>query len=501
MINFMYKRKIKIIIFKEYFKEIKLENSIKKNSVIMLLKNFAFMVFPLITFPYLSRVFGPSGMGKINFASSFANYFAMFATLGLPMYGSREIAKVRDDKDKLSKVYKELLVISVISSITVFSIFYITIYTFPKSKEQLLFFSLYGLGFITNALCVEWFFVGIEKFIYVSIRAIIMQIIFIIMTFIFVKSEKDFILIPLFLLINGVIQICLNINYSRKYISYSIKYQLDLSTHIKPILVIFLGTIASAIFINLDIVMLGIMKSDWNVGIYNASVRIVSIAIGIMTSISSIFYSRLSNYYAKGKKEDSSIVLENWIKFISILIFPMIVGLLITAKDIVLILAGEQYREAIVTSYIMIPVLFFSVINNYYGVQLYSNGKEKQATIIIILSLILSISLNLVMIPKFSENGAAISKVTIGFFGFILHIYFIKKNKLTICFVKIKYFLFSLLMGIALYVIRRITNYSLIGEFLITVTSGCLIYGLILILNRDISLKNIVKSKIGVENA
>jgi len=84
----MYKRKIKIIIFKEYFKEIKLENSIKKNSVIMLLKNFAFMVFPLITFPYLSRVFGPSGMGKINFASSFANYFAMFATLGLPMYVS-----------------------------------------------------------------------------------------------------------------------------------------------------------------------------------------------------------------------------------------------------------------------------------------------------------------------------------------------------------------------------------------------------------------------------
>ncbi len=85
-----------------------MSESIKKNSIMVLIRNMAFMVFPLITFPYLSRILGPEGMGKINFASSFSNYFAMVASLGIPMYGAREIARVRDNKEEVNKAFNEI---------------------------------------------------------------------------------------------------------------------------------------------------------------------------------------------------------------------------------------------------------------------------------------------------------------------------------------------------------------------------------------------------------
>ena len=68
-------------------------------------------IFPLITFPYVSRVLGASGTGKVSFAISVVSYFTMVAALGVPTYGIRAAAKVRDDQEKLNRTTQEILII------------------------------------------------------------------------------------------------------------------------------------------------------------------------------------------------------------------------------------------------------------------------------------------------------------------------------------------------------------------------------------------------------
>ncbi len=469
-----------------------MSESIKKNSIMVLIRNMAFMVFPLITFPYLSRILGPEGMGKINFASSFSNYFAMVASLGIPMYGAREIARVRDNKEELNKAFNEIFILNVTTTILVFIIYVAVLLVLNKTKSNILFFIIYGVSFLISVFCVEWLFTGLEKFSYISIRAILLQILFIILTFIFIKSEKDVMLVPLFLLVNGIIQVFLNVKYSRKYIVLFKTDKVELKKHVKPIMTIFAGTIATAVYMSMDIIMLGLMKSDWNVGVYNASIRIHGIVLGILTSLSGIFYSRLSNYYKTNKEEEAMKILNSWGKWISIIIFPVIAGLYITADQFIPILAGEKYTSAIITSQLMLPMLFFSIVTNYLGVQLYSKGKEKHATIIIIITVLIGVLLNFLLIPKYAQNGAAISKVFMGLFGYIAHLYIVKKNKFTLYRFEIKYSLMSLFMLVCLYFLKANLKYNIFINFLIMISSGSLIYGFLLVINKDIDFKKII---------
>lgn len=476
----------------EFYKDGEMAESIKKNSIMVIVRNMAFMVFPLITFPYLSRILGPEGMGKINFASSFSNYFAMVASLGIPMYGAREIARVREDNKGLNKVFSEIFIFNVLTTIIVFVIYIFVILMLNKTKENILFFIVYGVSFLINVLCVEWLFTGLEKFSYISIRAILCQILFIILTFLFVKSKKDVMLIPLFLLINVIIQVFFNLNYSRKYIKFVTAGKVELKKHMKPVMTMFAGTIATAVYMSMDIVMLGLMKSDWNVGVYSASIRINGIVLGILTSLSGIFYSRLSNYYKNNKEKEAVQILNNWGKCISIIIFPVIAGLYITADEFIPILAGKEYGSAVITSRLMLPMLFFSVVTNYIGVQLYSKNKEKQATIIIIVTVLIGLLLNFLLIPKYAQNGAAISKVIMGLFGYIAHLYVVKKNKFTLYKMDIRYPLMSLFMLLCLYFLKMSFNCNIIIEFIVMVVSGILIYGTLLIINGDIDLKKLI---------
>lgn len=469
-----------------------MSESIKKNSIMVLIRNMAFMVFPLITFPYLSRILGPEGMGKINFASSFSNYFAMVASLGIPMYGAREIARVRDNKEELNKAFNEIFTLNIVIAVLAFIIYVVVLLVLNKTKANVLFFTIYGVSFLINVFCVEWLFTGLEKFSYISIRSILFQILFIILTFIFIKSEKDVMLVPLFLLINGIIQFFLNINYGCRYIKFSVIGKFELKKHIKPIMTIFAGTVASAVYMSMDIVMLGLMKSDWSVGVYNASIRINGIVLGILTSLSGIFYSRLSNYYKTNREEEAIKILNNWGKCISIIIFPVITGLYITADQFIPILAGEKYTSAIITSQLMLPMLYFSIVANYIGVQLYSKGKEKQATTIIITTVIIGVILNFLLIPKYSENGAAISKVFMGLFGYVANIYVVKKNNFTPYKFEIKYLLMSILMLMCLYSLKMNLKFNDYIKFLTLVSSGVLIYGILLVINKDIDLKKLI---------
>ena len=128
-------------------------------------------IFPLITFPYASRVLLPSGTGKVAFANSVITYFTMFAQLGIPTYGIRACAKSRDDKIQLSKIVHELLCINIITCFCMYIAFIVMLFTVPRLNQDLSLFLIMGISIGLNAIGVEWLYKALEQYSYITIRS------------------------------------------------------------------------------------------------------------------------------------------------------------------------------------------------------------------------------------------------------------------------------------------------------------------------------------------
>lgn len=168
-------------------------NSLKKNGVFNAIKTLMSVLFPLITFPYASRILGPSGIGKVNFASSIVSYFLMLAMLGISNYGIREAGRYRNDKEKLSKFVKEILSINLISSVIAYTFLFASIYLVPAFFEYRKLIIISSASILFTVVGVEWLFYAMEDLVSVSIRSFIFQILSLVLLFVFVRTSEDYI--------------------------------------------------------------------------------------------------------------------------------------------------------------------------------------------------------------------------------------------------------------------------------------------------------------------
>ena len=281
-------------------KEVK-THSVKYNFVMNTILKMSSFLFPLITFPYVSRVLGLELNGKIAFASSYVSYFTMVAQLGIPTYGIRACAKIRDNKEKLSKTVQELLIIN--SCMVVFSYLalILTMFTIPKVIENRSLVMLSSVSVILTCIGMDWFYQATEQYDYITARNIIFKFISIGLMFAFVREPKDYIIYAGINVLGTVGSNILNFIRIRKYVSLSFVNNLDLRKHLKPILVFFLFTVSATIYTNLDSVMLGFLSTDKQVGLYAASIKMRNILYSLVTSIGTVLLPRAS--YLIQKKE------------------------------------------------------------------------------------------------------------------------------------------------------------------------------------------------------
>ncbi len=161
----------------------KKQKSITINFIMNVVLSMSAFIFPLITFPYVSRVLMPTGTGLVSFANSIIAYFALFAQLGIPTYGIRACAKVRDDKEKLSKVVQELLIINSIISVLVYIVFFASLMIVPKMRNNKTLFIVMSATILFNVIGIEWMYKALEQYTYIAIRSIIFKFIALILMF------------------------------------------------------------------------------------------------------------------------------------------------------------------------------------------------------------------------------------------------------------------------------------------------------------------------------
>ena len=415
------------------------QKSLKLNFIMNAALTTSSIIFPIITFPYVSRILTPSGTGRVTFATSLISYFSIFAQLGIPTYGIRACAQVRDDKVKLSKIVHELLIINLIMSFFAYVFLGIALATVPRLFEDRILYIIISSTILLNVIGMEWLYKGLEKYSYITIRSVIFKFIAVIAMFVFVHKKEDYIIYGAISIFAASASNILNIIHARRYIDFSFIGHYDLRKHLKAIIVFFAMSCATTIYTNLDTVMLGFMKSDIDVGYYNAAVKIKVILVQVVASLGGVMLPRCSYYVEKGMWNEFKCICSKALNFVVVIAFPLSVYFIIYAKDAIILLSGVDYLGAVSPMKIIMPTLLFIGMTNILGLQiLVPLGKEKIVLYSEITGAITDLLLNVMLIPEFGASGAAMGTLMAEFVVLVVQCVTLRKQLLHII-IEIKY--------------------------------------------------------------
>lgn len=472
------------------------QKSLKLNFVMNAALTMSSIIFPIVTFPYVSRILMPSGTGRVTFATSLISYFSIFAQLGIPTYGIRACAQVRDDRAKLSKTVHELLIINLIMSFFAYIFFGVALVTVPRLFEDRILYIIISSTILLNVIGMEWLYKGLEKYSYITIRSVIFKFIALIAMFVFVHKKDDYIIYGAISIFAASASNILNIIHARKYIDFSFIGHYDLRKHLKAVLVFFAMSCATTIYTNLDTVMLGFMKSDIDVGYYNAAVKIKVILVQVVASLGGVLLPRCSYYVEKGMWAEFKRICSKALNFVVVIALPLSVYFIIYAQDAIVFLSGAEYLGAIFPMKIIMPTLLFIGITNILGLQiLVPLGKERIVLYSEIAGAITDLLLNIILIPKFGASGAAMGTLVAEFVVLSVQYVALRKQLFDI-FIKIQYWKI-IAATIVSAVASMFVFYLKLGCFFNIVISAIvfgIIYLLVLLLLKEKMSKEIIVS-------
>lgn len=280
------------------------EVSVKRNAILNIIYTLVNILFPIVTFPYVSRVLSVEKMGTVSFFSTISNYAIMFGSLGVSVYGIRACAKIRNDKKKLNQTVAELEVINLFAtSVVIILLIVISIYVNKLSSEPVLLIINLILIF-SAAFSFDWVYSGIEQYDYITKRTITIKFISLVLVYVFVREQKDYYIYALIMAFSTVGANILNLLYIRKYVSVSGLNRLQIKRHLGPMLLLFSSILAVNVYTNLDTVMLGFISGDREVGLYTVAVKSKTLLLTTINAISTVLLPRLS-YYFSNKMEDA----------------------------------------------------------------------------------------------------------------------------------------------------------------------------------------------------
>ena len=385
------------------------EISIKRNFIMNALLNASAFIFPLITFPYVSRVLGPTGTGNVAFATAAINYFSMVAMLGIPTYGIRACARVRDDKDKLSKTVQEIFTINLVMSILVYVVFLGCLFLVPDFRNEKALMLVTSSSLLFNLIGMEWLYKALEQYTYITMRSMLFKFIALILVFLLIHNPDDYLFYGVTTIFASAGSNVMNFINVRKYVTFHRFKDYEIKKHLKPIGTFFAMSVATTIYTNLDTVMLGFMTNKTEVGYYNAAVKVKTIVVSLVTSIGTVLLPRVSYYIEKKMHKEFKDVTAKAFNLVILMALPLVVYFIFYAKEAIVFLAGKDYMPAILPMQVIMPTVFLIGMTNIMGIQiLVPQGREKMVLASEVVGAIVDLALNAILIPTYGSTGAAL---------------------------------------------------------------------------------------------
>ena len=467
-----------------------MKKSVFKNAIFKFLLNIFNLVVPIIVGPYVLRKLGPDLMGVINYSQAIFAYFFIFASFGVYQYGLREISKVRNDKNKLKSVFTSLFFITVISNIVITLIYYIYIRITVTTTSMYIVSIILTFNFISNIFYTEWVNEALESYDFITIKTIIIRIIYVVVLLLIVKSSKDYGIYVLLTVLSTFLNNIVSYFYVKKYIKFDFK-NIEIKKHIKPMLLVVILSNANVLYTQLDKVMLGEYVSKSSVAFYTMAQNISYMINAVLLSLIHVSIPRLSHYIGNGQKNKYISLLNKISRMYLFLLFPASIGMIILSKEIVLIYGGEQYVSAyqllMLFSVYIITIAYDTIFSNQI---MYVNGFEKEQVRIVFFGGFINLILNILILNLgiFNENYSVITTIFANIICVISQYIFIKKRiKLDyniFSFDKSKYLILSLIF-IPVTLLIKMLNYNMFIYIILVIVVNATIYFSILYFTKD----------------
>lgn len=382
--------------------------SVKFNAIMNTILTLSGFIFPLITFPYVSRILQPEGTGAVSFANSIVMYFTMIASLGVPTYGIRACSKVRDNKEELSRTVQEILTLNLVLTALVYIVYFGAVLNVDKMHNDATLYTILSLNILFNVIGVEWLYKGLEQYSYITARSIAFKVLSLVLMFLLIHEKSDYVLYGAITVVAGTGSNIFNLINLRKYIYlYPVKHY-NFKRHLKPILVFFAMSVATTIYTHLDNVMLGFMTNEIQVGYYDAAVKVKNILVTFVTCLGPVLLPRATYYIETGKKDEFKRIVGKAYHFVWILGLPVMLYFMIMARESIFLLSGEAYAGSIIPMQIITPTVILIGLSNVLGIQiLLPLGKEHLVFMSEVAGAIVDLVINAMLIPKWGAAGAA----------------------------------------------------------------------------------------------
>lgn len=481
------------------------QKSLGINAILNGLQSVLNLIFPLITFPYVSRVLSVNGMGIYNFSNTYIGYFLLLAGLGINTYAVREGTKYRDDKQKISKFVSQIFSINIFSTILAYLLLILSLILFKRLKLYSVCIVVFSLEILFTTLGVNWLYIIYEDYAYITVRNVLFKIFSILLLFIFVRRPSDFLIYAGITVFASVGSNILNFFHTRSFIDLKFTLKMQMSVHIKPILIIFASAIGVSIYLYADNTILGLIKGDYAVGLYSVATKIYKISEDVLSAVLTVTIPRLSMLYGEKFYKEYNLLLAKLFNLLLIFSLPATIGLSMLSRNIILIIAGGKYLQSSKALSIISCAIIFSLLNWIISdCVLLPAKREKQLFITTLVTALFNIIVNVLLIPIWSYDAASISTVLSECLAMLMNAYY-GRDILTKCHLKknILKNIFESVLGcifiiIVCYVCTLIIN-SLTMSLFVSVIISALGYIAIMFLLRNSSILDIwgsVKNKL-----
>lgn len=456
-------------------------SSIGMNFIMSFLLRMSSLIFPLITFPYISRVLLADGYGKVQLAISVVSYFVLLAQLGIPTYGIRACAIVRDDRKALSRVTHELMIIQLVTTVISYGILFALLYSVPRLAEEKVLYLITSSSIILGMLGMEFLFQALEQYTYITLRSLSFKIIALVSMFLLVHTKSDYLMYAGISVLASVGSNILNLTQLHKYIDLRVMDGYNIKRHIRPVFVFFAMSCAATIYTSLDAVMLGFMTTDADVGYYSAAVKIKNILVNIVAALGTVILPRVSYYFEQDLMDEFWAVIKKALSFAILVALPLTVYFMIFSRNGIYFLSGPAYENSVIPMVVIMPTVLLIGLTGILGLQvLVPTGRETVVMYSTIIGAIVDLIANLLLIPSMQATGAAIGTLLAEFAVLLVQLFALRKEVFPI-FKEMKLFPICLSVAVSSGASFWVSGLHL-GDFLVLLISAAIFFGVYVIM-------------------
>ncbi|MDR0959393.1 MAG: flippase [Propionibacteriaceae bacterium] len=383
------------------------EESLLQNSIFNVFYRCLNIIFPVVSSAYVARILLPEGVGRVAYSQNLAQYFAIFAVLGIPTYGIRLVSVVKGKASDRRRIVEELGSLGLISGIVCFFAYIAIVFVSPLYRTNGALYVVAGVGIIFSGLNVDWFFQGIGNYRFIAIRGAIIRVLSLVLIFCFVRNSSDLIVYCGILVFgtagNNIWNFCKLVK-TKNFTKFRFS---GLQNHIRSSLVFFATSLVIQVYVLFDVTLLGLLSTVEAVAYYSNSVKLVRMLLTTIAASTAVFLPRLTLAWSEDREQFRKLT-STALSFLSFVLIPSCIGLFLISDELAIFLYGTAFipvGETLKISSFLIPSLGFS---GFVGTQiLVSSGNENKLLIAVGLGACVSLIMNIIFIPRYQQNGAA----------------------------------------------------------------------------------------------